>query len=513
MMKRANSTKAVIPMGSSSNESVLGPSFFESTPALPLHRRLYDTVRAAILGGQLRPGDRIAATRRLAAELGVSRTTVLAAVEQLVAEGYLEAKTGSGTFVSSVLPDDLLLAHPTRRSAPEGAVVGPDLSERGAIIARTSVAVARDAGALRPFRTGVPALDHFPFDVWTALTDRRLRDRDPEVLLYADPGGYTSLREAIVSHLAASRAVHCLPEQVIVVSGSQQGIQLVAELLLDPGDVAWMEDPGYMGAKGALQAAGVRVAPVALDDEGLDVQTALAAIAKPRLIYVTPSHQYPSGVIMSLSRRIALLRYGGRIGAWIVEDDYDSEYRYRGHPLAALQGLDTENRVIYIGTFSKVLFPGLRMGYLVVPSHLVDAFRSASSLADRGVAGLPQAVIADFMNEGHFARHVRRMRLLYAQRQAFLVDAVKRHLFGLLEVPPQECGMHLVGRLPPNCDDNVVARLAHEMGVEVTPLSAFAERDTSIRGLMLGFAPFDESAMEAAVVRLKVAILRVHSSV
>ena len=353
----------------------------ESSSGAPYYRQLYDGVRRAILSGLLPAGTRLPSTRTLAAELGISRTTVVTAFEQLLAEGYLEGKVGSGTFVARYLPDDLLSVafKADRESRP--ARSGRGLSGRGAVLAATPTTAVRDRGSPRAFRPGVPALDEFPDAAWRRVSTKVWRKPSGGLLGYGDPAGYRPLREAIARYLGASRAVRCVPEQVIVVSGSQQALDLAARVLLDPGDTVWVEDPGYMGARGTLSGAGARLVPVPVDGEGLGVAVGVARELDARLACVTPSHQYPLGVTMSLSRRLELLGWANRSGAWVVEDDYDSEYRYTGCPLEALQGLDSEGRVLYIGTFSKVLFPALRLGYLVVPSDLIDAFVSAR--ADR----------------------------------------------------------------------------------------------------------------------------------
>jgi GntR family transcriptional regulator/MocR family aminotransferase len=494
------------------------PALDPAAPA-PLYRQLYDALRDAILGGRLAPGARLPATRALAAQLGVSRNTVVNAFEQLLAEGYISGRTGSGTYVAATLPDDLLTARATHIPMPfgnagvtraGGAARAP--SARGRSLAATPVSAmsaspqeARTGSALRVFRHGLPALDEFPGAQWARLAARRWRRPPRELLGYGDPTGYAPLREALAAYLQASRAVRCTPEQVLIVSGSQQALDLAARVLLDPGDAAWIEDPGYVGARGALLSAGARVVPVPVDGDGLDVAAGIARCPGARLAYVSPSHQYPLGATLSLSRRLALLEWAARAGAWILEDDYDSEFRYAGRPLASLQGLDGEARVIYIGTFSKVLFPALRLGYVVAPPDLVDALAAARALADRHAPTLDQAVLADFIAEGHFARHIRRMRGLYAERQAALVAAA-RALDGLLEVRPAEAGMHLMGWLPPGVDDDTAARAAAEHGVDALALSAHALERPARGGLLLGYAAFDAPALRAGVRRLGAAL-------
>jgi GntR family transcriptional regulator/MocR family aminotransferase len=474
---------------------------------VPLYRQLYEGLRDAILSGRLAPGTRLASTREIAAELGLSRNTVTNAFDQLLAEGYVEAQTGSGTYVSKSLPDELL----NTRAVPSAHVrlerKGRGLSRRGEALAKMRLKVdCPAAGAVRPFRVGQPAVDAFPFQTWQRIVTRHWQRPQRSLLGYGDPAGYAPLREAVAAYVGAARAVRCAPEQVIIVAGTQQAIDLVARVLLDPGDVAWVEEYGYPAARGALAAAGARLVAVPVDEEGLDVARAAALAPEARLVYVSPSHQYPLGVTLSLGRRLALLEWAARAGAWVVEDDYDSEFRYAGRPLAAMQGLDTTGRVIYLGTFSKVLFPSLRLGYMVVPPDMVDAFTTARALVGWCSPAVDQAVLTDFVNEGHFARHIRRMRSLYAARQGALVEAAGRELGGLLEVSPSAAGMHLVGWLPEGVDDREAARAAAQYGVHTQPLSYFAVEHNRRGALVLGYAAYDEREIAEAAARLASAL-------
>ncbi|HYE16030.1 MAG TPA: PLP-dependent aminotransferase family protein, partial [Pyrinomonadaceae bacterium] len=468
-----------------------------------------ESLRRAILAGQLKPGARLPSTRDMAAELKVSRNTVLNAFEQLLAEGYVEGQTGSGTYVSRRLPEELLNARGSERRVAKRPRHGGRLSRRGEALAATSSSVSRTAAGARAFRPGSPAIDAFPFEIWSRLTARHWRRPRRDLLNYGDPAGHWPLREAIAAYLGTARAVTCEPEQVIVVAGAQQGLDLTARLLLDEGDAAWVEEPGYLGAKGALAAAGARLVPVPLDSEGLDVDAGARLAPSARVIYASPSHQYPTGVTMSLARRLKLLEWAGRAGAWVIEDDYDSEYRYAGRPLGALQGLAADGRVIYVGTFSKVLFPALRIGYVVVPVELVEAFRSARALVDRHSPTVEQAVLADFLAEGHFARHVRRMRALYAARQEVLLAAAAEELGGLLEVRPSDAGLHVLGLLPPGVCDREASLAAEARGVEAQPLSAFHLKPPARGGLVLGYAAYDERELRGAVLKLADALREV----
>jgi GntR family transcriptional regulator/MocR family aminotransferase len=472
----------------------------------PLQRQLYDQLRAAILSGRLTPGDRLPATRALAGDLAVSRNTITAAFDQLLAEGYLEGRVGAGTFVAESLPEDLLRA----AAAPRPVAPGPPpaLSARGRMLVSTAVSPSGGHALIRPFQTGFPAMDLFPRELWARLAARQVRHPSIERLSYGSAAGFAPLRRAVADYLRASRGVRCSWEQVVVTAGSQQALDLAARVLLDPGDLAWIEDPGYMGARGAFTAAGVQCAPVPVDDEGLSVETGIARFPGARMAYCTPSRQYPMGVTMSLGRRMALLAWARDHGAWIVEDDYDSEFRYAGHPLAALQGLDAAGRVIYTGTFSKTLFPALRLGYLVAPENVVDAFIAARALADRHGPGLEQAIAAEFLDAGHFARHVRRMRALYAERQETLVAAAARDLAGVLDVAPAESGMHLLGRLPKGADDREASAKAAAAGVSAPALSQYTIRARPFPALLLGYAGYPNRKIREAARKLAVALCK-----
>jgi GntR family transcriptional regulator/MocR family aminotransferase len=476
----------------------------------PLYRQIYEAVRRSILIGELTRGAKVPGSRMLAKELGVSRMTVVNAYDQLFAEGYLEGKTGAGTYVASTLPEAMLrvdvLSSPQRK-----AIAKPGdhtLSRRGKWLASTSITKLRvqPDGNNYAFQNGVPALDEFPFKVWSQLASRRWRNPPRELLGYGDPAGYRPLRETIAAHLRSTRAVQCDADQVIIVAGSQQAVDLTARILLDPDDVVWVEDPCYPGARNALLAAGAKVVSIPVDDEGFDLATALQRSGKARLVYVTPSHQFPLGVTMSLSRRLMLLEWARRSGALIIEDDYNSEFRYAGRPLASLQGLDDDGRVIYVGTFSKTIFPSLRLGCIVVPKGLIEAFTAARALVDRHSPSLDQAILADFIDEGHFTRHIRKMRSLYAERQHVLVEAAQKYLPGLLEVAPAAAGMHLVGWLPSKISDRAASEKAASCGVEAAPLSAYSANLLQRGGLVLGYAAVNARQIKTGVRRLAQAL-------
>ncbi len=477
--------------------------YLDRVSPVPYYRQLYEGLREAVLSGRLAPGACLPSTRELASELGLSRATVITAYRQLLAEGYLEGRVGSGSYVASKLPDDLLRAR-RQREQPyhESARQGRILSRRGESLAAVPMISLRGEGEPQAFQPWVPALDEFPWRVWSRLLAQRYRHPRRELLNYGPPAGHWALRRAIAEHLGASRAVRCEPEQVIVVSGSQQALDLTARVLLNPGDAAWVEDPGYAGTNGALVGAGARVVPVPVGREGPDIALAWDLCPNARLACVTPSHQYPLGITMSLRRRLELLEWAAREGAWVLENDYDSEYRYAGRPIAALQGLDTEGRVIYAGTFSKVLFPSLRLGYLVVPLDLVDAFVAARAFVDRGSSLIEQAVLADFLIDGHFSSHLRRMRLVYAGRQEALVEAARRELAGLLEVHSNDSGMHLVGWLPESVDGDTASRRAAQYGVVAPSIALYSLLPSSPQGLVLGYAAVNEEQIAEGVQRL-----------
>ncbi len=476
------------------------PISIERHTGRPIRVQLYHWFREAILSGRLQPGARLPATRRLAKTLGIARQTTVEAYEQLTAEGYISARQGSGTRVCAVA-DDLLRAYrPASRPRPRR---GRNLSHRGTILAGVPALPAwlRD-WTPRPFRMGVPALDAFPFDVWRRLAARRSRRPPRDLTAYGEPAGYRPLRNAIAAYVTATRAAHCTPEQVLIVEGSQQALDLAARVLLDPGDAVWFEEPGYWGAKRAFHAGEARLVPVPVDDEGLNVEAGIARCRAARLAYVTPSHQYPLGTTMSLERRLALLSWARRTDAWILEDDYDSEYRYTGPPITALQGLDDEGRALYVGTFSKVLFPALRLGYMIIPHDMTDTFITARALAGQHSPSLVQAVLTDFIEEGHFARHIRRMRKLYAERQEILRTTVAAVLGSALEVSASDTGMHVIGWLPPGVRDRGLSQRAAAEGVHAAPLSAFYLESCPRAGLLLGYAGYTPREIIEGVRRL-----------
>lgn len=489
--------------------SVILPLALDRESDVPMHRQLFDQLRGLILDGRLTPGKRLPSSRALARDLAVSRNTITAAFDQLFAEGYLTGRVGSGSYVSDQLPEDALTARadPGDRAAQEPRRLG--LSRRGVRLA--ALRGKRMDRRTKAFSIGLPDLDRFPFDVWSRLMTKAWRRPPRELLANAEPAGYLPLRQAIVDYLTTARGVRCTADQVIIVAGVQQAISLACHVLLDEGDVALMEEPGYPGVRGALMGAGVGTRTAPVDEEGLDIDAGEALAPDARLVCVAPSHQYPLGVTMTLARRLKLLDWAARHDGWVLEDDYDSEYRYSGRPLSALQGLDQGGRVVYAGTFSKVMFPSLRIGYLVVPEDLAEPFGNARAALDDHPSSIAQPALAAFIEDGHFASHLRRMRKLYAERREALAVQLNNHFGEAISLAPSQAGMHLLARLngdlAPGLSDRDIQRRAADHGVTVSALSAYyARAQDADRGLLLGFSAVPVSAMQASVERLTKAI-------
>ena len=478
----------------------LATSSLDRAKPIPLSLQLYEEVRNAIISGRFRAGTRLPSTRVLASDLRISRNTVVSAFEQLASEGYVKGNVGSGTRVTDALPDEFLWVRTQRNGKQETRKPARPPSRR----AENVLDLAKFYPVVKPvpFRHGLPALDEFPRKLWAEITTRRWRQLPSKALGYGASAGFEPLRRAIASYLAVSRSVQCQPEQVVMVTGSQQALYLATQLLIDPDDPAWIEDPGYLGARSTLLAAGARLIPVPVDSEGINVSQGLRANPKPKLIYVSPSNQYPLTITMSLARRIELLECAHRSGAWIIEDDYDSEFRYHSRPVAALKGLGHSSQIIYIGTFSKLLIPALRLGFVVAPPSLVDAFNALSALISRHPPYIEQVVLADFINEGHLGRHIRRMRSLYFERQNYFCDMAMRKLGDLIELKQAEAGTHLIGWLPRGAEDQAIARKAAEAGVETKPLSSYYLDPPNRGGLVLGYAAFNKAETDTGMQKL-----------
>ena len=444
---------------------------------LPLHRQLYEALRRALLDGHLQAHERLPSSRDLAQDLRVSRNTVITALNQLTVEGYLTSRTGSGTFVSDSLPK----AVAKHRSCLDKQ--SPVLSTRGAHLTSTHTA---DQLEVQPFTSSVTDFSAFPVALWQRLQNKHWRMSYPDMLDYSYAGGHTPLRHAVANYLRIFRSVQLDADQVIITAGTQQSISLCAHLLADHGDTAWIEDPAYWGAIKALSAGGLNLHPVAVDAEGI-APGPQDEIAPPRLIYVTPSHQYPTGAVMSLIRRQQLLDTARRHSAWILEDDYDSEFRFVGSPVSSLEGLDKDDRVLYMGTFSKVLYPGLKLGYLVVPKGLIEGFRRAHYDLNRPGQMPLQAALAEFIDMGHFAAALRKSRAIYAQRRQCLLDGLQLCLSKDAFISGAEQGLHLCLHLPSSLDDEALARKIQEHGLTVRPLSAYCLKRHDAKGLIVGY--------------------------
>lgn len=469
-------------------------------PGGPVIRQVYDQVRGAIHGGALKPGGRLPSSRDLAQRLGVARASVVAAYDQLLAEGYAEGRRGSGTYVRGDLsgvidlkgpaaPRDNLAPAPAPRSAVSPAMGLPTLES------------ARVA-----FSNGRTLMDARALDAWSKSTRRALRTLGPEHFGYTHPAGDIRLRTAVADYLRAARSVACAPEQVIITSGAQQGVDLTLRVLVRPGDRVWLEDPGYPATWRAAASAGARPVPVPVDRSGLVVAAGVASAPDARLAFLTPSHQYPLGVALSMGRRLELLAWAREAGAFILEDDYAAEFRYAGAPLPALQGLGGGDRVIYVGTLNKALFPGLRLGYLVAPRDLVEAFAAHRWMIDRQPPSLTQAITLDFLESGQFAAHIRRRRIAYKVQRDALESALARRLGAVLDVDAPDQGMHLIAYFRDGRCDVTAEAAAAANGLTARAISPLYHQAPPRSGLLLGFTGFPPNVMDAGVARLTAAL-------
>lgn len=482
-----------------------------------LSRQLYQVLRARVLDGRLGSGTRLPASRDMAAILGLSRNSVVRAYDQLYAEGFIESRVGDGTYVSQLPKLSTKVSTRLSRGLSTGlstfqASDTEDLSSFTACseplqrLKNHHLPPPR-SGSPKAFRVGLPAFDLFPFEVWAKLQAGFWRNPDPALLGYGDPAGEVQLRELIATYLRRSRGLSCTAEQIVITSGAQQAISLCAQLLLQPGDGVAVENPGYRAAGHAFALAGARVSGVPVDEEGMDCAR-LAELPDCRLAYVTPAHQYPTGVTMSLARRLSLLAWAERRGGWIVEDDYDGEYRYSGAPLAPLAALDRQGRVLYVGTFGKIAFPALRMGYLVLPKPLVQVFSQAKALAVRHSEVGSQCVMAQFMAQGHFQRHIRRMRRAALARRNVLKAGWPVDVPGLGAMPEVAAGLHVKVAVDNFAREQELVARAEAVGVEVNPLSSYWLEDSEVpvdkrAGLVLGFAAVPEAQIADALMRLR----------
>jgi len=474
----------------------------------PLYQQLYRALRQKILSGVLDAGIKLPSTRGLSDRLGISRNTVAIAYDQLISEGYLEPSRGSGTYVSKQLPDDLMQTDGSQlRRKNESKQLHGELSNLGRLLQDEGRYEAKNTPALFPFRHGRPDYPSFPLRTWRRILFRHYRALQSAVLDYSfDSRGYAPLREAIVGYLGRARAVRCDSDQIVIVSGSQQALDLIARVLLNSGDRVAVEDPGYLGARRAFLASGASLQPVPLDDFGIDLEK-LARLRNIRMAYITPSHQFPAGNVLPLSRRLELLEWAKRQKSWLIEDDYDSEYRYEGRPIPALQGLDESDSVIYVGTFSKVLYPALRIGYLVIPETLVPIFRKAKWLNDRQSPMLEQYALADFIKDGHLERHIRKMRRLYDRRRGVLVESLRKQFGDNVEIRGENAGMHVLIRFKSKMSDAEMIRRAAEHDVHLLSSADYYLLKSRRGEFIFGYANLPESKIREGIQRLAKALL------
>jgi GntR family transcriptional regulator / MocR family aminotransferase len=466
----------------------------------PMYIQLYDWFRWAIINGRLHPGQRIPSSRYLASDLQISRITVLTAFEQLHAEGYLESSVGSGTYVAKSIPNNAAkLTLVDSRWTPSPSRPG---SRRISKLGTKFLSAPTIPRGFRAFQVGLPALDRFPKTIWSRLAIRHSRHPKKELMAYGDPMGRLACREAIAEYLSVVRGVRCDPAQIMIVTGSQQALDIAARVLLDPGDPVWIEEPAYPGAVRAFAAAGARLVPVRVDEDGLDVKQGIKRSPHARVAVITPSHQFPLGMTMSATRRVLLLDWATRNGSWIIEDDYDNEHRFAMRPIASLHGLDKDHRVVYAGTFSKILFPSLRIGYLIIPKDLIPAFTRVRELSDIFPSPLHQGVLTDFIREGHLERHTRRMRTLYMERHDTLAAEIRKQLGPSFNILTANAGTYLVMLLPDGLRDTIVAEKAAQVDISSVALSNCYQEEPVKQGLILGYGGVDRKQIQDGVKRL-----------
>ena len=468
---------------------------------LPAHRRIFELIRQAILSHQLQGGSKLPSSRNLASEIGCSRNTIIAAYEQLLAEGYVESRIGRGTVVADTLPSYSLISQSVRadNTTNEELINLPRvLSRRGKKLTQSP---SDRNFEIQEFIAGANDFSVFPYKLWQKLQNKCWREPQSAFMDYARQGGYQPLREVLAEYLRVSRSVRVSAEQILITAGTQQSLDLCTLLLADSGDMAWMENPGYWGARRIFEASDLQLRPIAVDAEGMAPSQADLATS-PRLIYATPSHQYPTDVVMSLTRRRLLIEFAAAKGAWILEDDYDSEFRYKGRPIASLQGLDNHDRVIYLGTFSKVLYPGIRIGYVVVPKDLIEPFRTGLLDIHRPGQMAVQAALADFISQGHFATHIRNVRSRYGQSRALLQYTLQNQLLAPAYLSNADAGLHLVVHLPDYCDDVKLVAEARLQQIDIRPLSAYYIAPPVTRGVVVGYGYMPLGKIVEAAMRL-----------
>jgi len=486
-------------MAKISLEIVLAGITISKNSDIPIYQQVYEQIRKMIVKKRLLPGDRLPASRKLATDLGVSRTSIIQSFEQLILEGYLMGKPGAGTYISETLPDNLINAS----SELKKENFPPDTNENY----KLNLSLVTQKNEIVPFLNGTVAFDHFPYKIWQHVGSRVLQDLKSYNLGYSSSFGYWPLRKQIADYLRLSRAVNCDVRQVIIVNGSLQGISLLLQYLLKPGDSVWMEDPGYEMVNTAFKNRGVNICPIPIEKDGLDIQYAIEHFDSAKLLYVTPSHQYPLGSTLSIKKRRLLLEYAAQKDFWIVEDDYDSEFRYDGTPLPSLQGLDKNEHVIYTGTFSKVLFPALRIAYLVLPTlKMVEEFKVVKETLMGQSPVIDQIVLAEFMEQGHFLRHLRRMRLLYAERRRILVELITQYLSKYLTIENHNAGMNIIAWVSENIDMDKLRDEAIKNKVYIFFLKDYTISNYTKPGIILGYTAFSKYKMKIGVEKLLICL-------
>ena len=474
--------------------------------SVPIYRQLDASLRRLILGGTLSAGQKLPSTRELAVDLGISRITVKSVYEQLVAEGYAEAKTGSGTYVAKGIEIETAQKFDRVRRKPRLPKI--KIPDRAHSI-MSSKASARH-GETEPFRPGVPALDLFPTKLWSRYLYKAMQSDRRHHLSYGDLSGSADLRISIASHLADARSMQVDPGQIVITSGAQQAFVLISFVLLNKTDAVWYENPGHIAARDVMRIMGANISPVPIDSEGLDIQYAKNNYPKPSIIFTTPSHQQPLGTTMSLVRRLTLLNYAQENDAWIIEDDYDSEFRYQGRPLPALSALDSQHRVFYVGTFSKSMFAAMRIGYIVVPPGFVDSFSKAANLLGQGSSAIVEQALSRFMDDGRFVEHIRKMRHVYRERKDVLFKCLKNNCAQFLEPQETNAGMHIVAWLKNDLQDETVHDALLTAGIESLPLSVYSAAPLARQGIVLGFCCAHENRIPGLVDRLSKTLEKIH---
>ncbi len=485
-------------------ETLLSEIQLDSESTVPLYKQLYQQLHQAIVEGKFPPGIYLQSTRDLSKILKVSRNTVLQAIQQLIAEGFLEAKAGSGTRITSNLPRNFFWKDYTEQTHEKEPVSIRSISRRGETYAAGKFTNRQKMDGPYIFTLSVPALDHFPVEMWSRLVARHHRKASLNLFDYnvGEPAGYQPLREAIANYVQVVRGVKCTAEQVIITNGAQHAIFLATQVLLDPGDKVWLENPGHIGTRSILQASNAKIVSVPVDNHGLNVEAGIRLAPDASMVCITP-HQMPVGSLMNLKRRLELLRWAREEGAWILEDDYDHEFTYRGRPIMSLQGLDNANRVIYIGTFSKSMFPSLRIGYMIVPHDLVQPLSMARLTIDVQTSTIQQAALADFIHKGYLSNHIRRMRKLYGQRRNHLLKLLSKELSEWVTPGIATTGFHMMAWLHSDISDKVICEEGRKHGLSLVPVSNLYIGKALRSGLLLGYAATDEENMTKGVMILK----------